>query len=62
MSADRFRKWLMYAYAATLLAFIILPLLIVIPMSLTSSNSLAFPTPGWSLRWYAELWVDQRWP
>jgi putative spermidine/putrescine transport system permease protein len=62
MSADAARKWLMYGYAALLLAFIILPLLIVIPMSLTSSNALAFPTPGYSLRWYAELWADQRWP
>jgi putative spermidine/putrescine transport system permease protein len=62
MSADRFRKWAMYAYAAALLSFIIVPLLIVVPMSLTSSNALAFPTPGWSLRWYAELWNDQRWP
>lgn len=62
MNADLLRKWLMYAYAAALLSFIILPLLIVVPMSLTSSNALAFPTPGWSLRWYAELWIDQRWP
>lgn len=62
MSAGAFRKWLMYAYAGLLLAFIILPLLIVVPMSLTSSNALAFPTPGYSLRWYEELWMDQRWP
>lgn len=62
MSADLLRKWMMYAYAVLLLSFIILPLLIVVPMSLTSSNALAFPTPGWSLRWYAELWIDQRWP
>ena len=62
MNADLLRKWLMYGYAALLLSFIILPLLIVMPMSLTSSNSLTFPTPGYSLRWYAELWIDQRWP
>lgn len=62
MSAALLRKWTMYAYALVLLSFIIVPLLIVVPMSLTSSNALAFPTPGWSLRWYAELWIDQRWP
>lgn len=62
MNADVIRKWLMYGYSALLLSFIILPLLIVVPMSLTSSNSLAFPTPGYSLRWYEELWIDQRWP
>jgi putative spermidine/putrescine transport system permease protein len=62
MSADSFRKWAMYVYAVVLLSFIILPLLIVVPMSLSSSNALAFPTSGYSLRWYAELWADQRWP
>ncbi|MGB3503515.1 MAG: ABC transporter permease [Mesorhizobium sp.] len=62
MTGARGRGWLMYGYAAVLLAFIILPLLVIVPISLTSGNSLAFPTPGWSLRWYEELWTDQRWP
>ncbi|MBX3583433.1 MAG: ABC transporter permease [Rhizobiaceae bacterium] len=51
----------MYAYSGILLAFILVPLLIIVPMSLTSGNSLAFPTPGYSLRWYQELIDDPRW-
>lgn len=61
MMAARLRLWLMYGYAAALLAFIVVPLLVVVPMSLTSGNTLTFPTPGWSLRWYGELVSDGRW-
>jgi putative spermidine/putrescine transport system permease protein len=61
MNAARFRSYLMYAYAVLLLCFILVPLLIIVPMSLTSGMSLAFPPPGYSLRWYQELLDDPRW-
>lgn len=61
MTAANRRVWLMYVYAALLLTFLLLPLLVIVPMSFTSGTSLAFPTPGWSLRWYQELLVDKRW-
>jgi len=51
----------MYLYAALLLTFMLAPLLLVFPMSLTSSNTLQFPVPGYSLRWYEELLTDGRW-
>ncbi len=51
----------MYVYAALLLGFVLLPLLIIVPMSLTSGTNLTFPTPGYSLRWYHELVADPRW-
>lgn len=61
MSAARLRHFLMYGYSAVLLAFMLVPLLIIVPMSLTSGNTLTFPTPGWSWRWYGELFADPRW-
>ena len=39
--------------AAAVLLFLVLPLAIVFPISFSSSSSLQFPPPGWSLRWYA---------
>ena len=33
------------------LTFLTVPILIVIPMSFSSAKSLAFPPPGFSLRW-----------
>lgn len=61
MITAEIRARLMYAYAVLLLAFMLVPLAIIVPMSLTSGTTLAFPTPGWSLRWYEELLVDTRW-
>lgn len=61
MTAERIRSVAMYGFAALLLAYIVVPLVVIVPMSLTSGNTLTFPTPGWSLRWYEELLSDQRW-
>lgn len=61
MTAASIRRVAMYAYAVALLAFILVPLLIIVPMSFTSGNTLSFPTPGFSLRWYQELVDDPRW-
>lgn len=61
MTSVNKRLWLMYIYAAVLLAFLLLPLLVIVPISFTSGTTLAFPTPGWSLRWYEELLIDTRW-
>ena len=47
----RARLWL-YALAALVLAFLIVPTLIVVPMSLSDSQYLEFPPRAWSLRWY----------
>lgn len=43
------------------MTFLVLPLLIVVPMSFSSARALAFPPPGFSLRWYAAFFGDPRW-
>lgn len=47
--------------AVTALIFLTLPIVIVIPMSFSSASTLAFPPPGFSMRWYAEFFGDSRW-
>jgi ABC-type spermidine/putrescine transport system permease subunit II len=47
--------------AAAVLLFLVLPLAIVFPISFSSSSSLQFPPPGWSLRWYAAYLDDPIW-
>jgi putative spermidine/putrescine transport system permease protein len=42
-------------------AFLLLPLVVIVPIGLTSSRSLTFPPPGYSLRWYAYLLSDETW-
>jgi len=39
-----------------LLVLLLSPIVMVIVMSFTSSETLQFPPPGLSLRWYAEVW------
>lgn len=43
------------------LAFLLIPVVIVLPMSFSSANSLTFPPPGWSLRWFQALLSDDDW-
>jgi len=54
------RLWLPVCGIAVLL-FLCLPVLIVAPMSFSSAQSLEFPPPGFSLRWYAALFGNPVW-
>ena len=56
----RRRLWL-YALATLILIFLLVPTLVVIPMSFSASDSLRFPPPGFSLRWYAEYFGNEQW-
>ncbi len=48
-------------FSICVLAFLCLPILIVVPMSFSSAKSLEFPPPGLSLRWFENFFTDPRW-
>jgi putative spermidine/putrescine transport system permease protein len=54
------RLWL-YLLAAFVLAFLVLPTIIVIPMSFSASQYLEFPPREWSLRWYLNYLNSPAW-
>ena len=54
------RLWL-YAYGALVMLFLIVPSLIVIPMSFSDSQYLSFPPQEWSLRWYETYFGSPEW-
>ena len=56
----RARLWL-YVAAALILAFLLIPTLIVIPMSFSASQYLEFPPKTWSLRWYQAYFSSTSW-
>jgi len=58
--SHRSRIWL-YAFCTLVLLFLVVPSLIVIPMSFSSANSLVFPPPGYSLRWYEAFFTRPQW-
>jgi len=54
-------RYLLALFAGAVLLFLCLPLAVVVPMSFSSASSLAFPPPGFSLRWYEAFFGDPRW-
>ena len=54
------RLWL-YAVAALVMIFLVVPTLIVVPMSFSGSQYLEFPPRQWSLRWYASYFASPEW-
>ena len=56
----RHRVWL-YAVTVLVLLFLVLPVLVVIPMSFSDSRYLDFPPETWSLRWYHRFITEATW-
>ena len=51
----------LHAWCALVFFFLMLPLLVVFPISLSSASYLQFPPPGWSSRWYEAYFDDPTW-
>ena len=54
------RLWL-YVVAVLVLVFLVVPTLIVIPMSFSGAQYLEFPPREWSLRWYQSYFASNSW-
>ena len=54
------RVWL-YCLAFIIMCLLVIPTVIVIPMSFSDSQYLEFPPQEWSLRWYHEYLDTPRW-
>lgn len=46
---------------ALILLFLVAPIVVVFPLSLSSGELLVLPTPGYSLRWYEDFFSSSRW-
>ncbi len=54
------RLWL-YVVAIVVMVLLVLPTLLVIPMSFSASQYLEFPPREWSLRWYRTYFESSAW-
>ena len=52
---------LLWAYSIAVFAFLVVPLLVVVPVSFSSGMYLQFPPPGFSLHWYQDYFGDPQW-
>lgn len=54
-------KWPLLLFTALVALFLLLPILFIVALSFGSSQWLIFPPPGWTLKWYRDLFADPRW-
>ncbi len=57
----RLPKLLLWSYCIGVFAFLVIPLIVVIPVSFSSGLYLQFPPPGFSLQWYRDFFEDPQW-
>ncbi|MEZ5646131.1 MAG: ABC transporter permease [Burkholderiaceae bacterium] len=54
-------RWLPAAYLVLVLAYLLFPLLVIIPLSFGDDELLRFPPKALSLRWYEAYFGDSQW-
>lgn len=59
--ADKVGWWLLRAFAVAVLVYLLLPILVIVPLSFSASSFLSYPMPGWSLHWYDNLFTSAEW-
>jgi putative spermidine/putrescine transport system permease protein len=58
---DKLGWWAWRALCIGVLVFLLLPILVIIPLSFSDSSFLVYPIPGWSLKWYDNLVTSPEW-
>lgn len=63
MNRKRFSFWkfFMGMFVAGVLLFLVVPTLLVVPMSFSDTMFLSFPPKGFTLDWHAKFFTDPRW-
>jgi len=51
----------LWVIAIGVLLFLVLPVLVIVPLSFSAGSFLTFPLPGLSLQWYQELFASEPW-
>jgi putative spermidine/putrescine transport system permease protein len=46
---------------ALVVAYLLLPILVIFPLSFTAGDLLVYPLPGWSLQWYRDFVENPMW-
>lgn len=59
--AERAWFYALRLFCALALLFLLLPILVIVPLSFSNSTFLVYPIPGFSLRWYHNLFTADEW-
>ncbi len=60
-TAEKLARFGLVTVSLLVLLFLIIPVLVIIPLSFNSSSFLTYPMDGFSLRWYEELMSSEEW-
>lgn len=58
---ERISVRLTHGFAVLVVVFLVLPIIVIVPLSFSESSILAYPVKGWSLRWYHALADNPVW-
>ncbi|MEI6159208.1 MAG: ABC transporter permease [Roseococcus sp.] len=58
---NRLGAWVLTGFTLLVFAFLMLPLLVVFPISVSSASYMQFPPPGFSWQWYQRYFGDEIW-
>ena len=58
---DRVWFWAFRIICAAVFAFLIVPILVIMPLSFNAEPYFTYPMPGFSLRWYEEFFTSPQW-
>ena len=58
---DKAGWWALRALCVGVLLFLLLPILVIVPLSFSESSFLVYPIPGFSTKWYANLFGSAEW-
>ncbi len=53
--------WTHRSLCALVLLFLVLPILVIVPLSFNSGSFLVYPLQGLSMRWYADFFTSAEW-
>ncbi|MES2972115.1 MAG: ABC transporter permease [Pseudomonadota bacterium] len=55
------RSLLLNIYVCGVLAFVLVPIIVILPMAFSDTRYLTFPPKGFSFRWFIEFFSNARW-
>lgn len=61
MRGSRIARLVFLVYCAAVFAFLMAPILAIVPLSFNEGSYLTYPLDGLSLRWYGEVLTTARW-
>ncbi len=58
---DKLGWWSLRVACVAVLLYLLLPILVIMPLSFSDSSFLVYPIPAWSLKWYRNLFESAEW-